>query len=195
MRIDQVMIGELLNDISVGYYSVGVRLAEIFIFIGMIVSQSVFPRLVSLNEGQFEREYIYYLRIPFYFLFCLSILVSFFSKDIVTIVFGAEYIESHIALSILIFSIPITYVSVMSFKYLLRRGQQKEILFRQTAGLIVNIALNLVLIWRFGIAGAAMATLITDLVISFGMDLGRNKYRRLLRLKLMAIFNFRLIEA
>ncbi len=188
MRIDQVIIGEMLDDTAVGYYAAGVRLAEAFIFIGAAVSQSVFPRLILLDENQFEREYIIYLRWPFYFLLFLAVVILFYSRDIVIMLYGIEYINSQIVISILIFTMPITYVSIMSYNYLLKTGQQKEILLRQSYGLLLNLILNFFLITSFGIAGAALATLMAELLISFGMDMRSSKHRKLLGLKVRAIF-------
>ena len=187
MRIDQIMIGEILSSTILGFYSVAVRMAELFVFFGMIISSSFFPRLIDLDDEAFEKEYVKLIRIPFYFLVVLALIVSVTSKFSVDFVFGVEYGNSAPLLSILIFSIPITYVSMMSSQYLLRKGENKEILFRQFSGLIVNIVLNLILISRFGALGAAVATIITDLVISVGMDFKRKKFKCLLRLKIHAL--------
>ena len=47
MRIDQIMLREMLGDNSVGVYSAAVRLAEVWYFIPMAVVPSVFPSIVE----------------------------------------------------------------------------------------------------------------------------------------------------
>jgi len=188
MRIDQIMIGQIMSDTAVGFYSVGVRLAEVFVFVGLMVASSVFPRLIKLKEENFEGEFVKFIRLPFYVLFVLAVAVSGTSGFTVPMIFGQEYANSSPVLSVLIFSIPITYISVMSSKYLLRKGMQYEILYRQVVGVFVNIAMNLLLIPVLGIIGAAIATVVTDIVISIGMDLKRKKFQSLLEMKIRALF-------
>lgn len=187
MRIDQIMIGQLLSSTSVGLYAVGVRLAEVLIFAGTIVSQSVFPRMIRLQGTRFQDEFVRYLRYPFYLLLFIATAVWAGSDSIVGLAYGAAYRESSGVLAVLIFSIPVTFVSVMSSRYLLRAGMHTEILLRQTCGMLVNISLNLLLIPKWGIVGAAAATVFTDLVIAFGLDLFRARFRELLNLKLRAL--------
>ncbi len=188
MRIDQIMIGQMMDDAAVGLYSVGVRLSEVFIFLGMSVASSVFPRLIQLKEEKFENEFVKFIRIPFYILFILAIAVSLTSFFTVPIIFGKDYSEAHTILSVLIFSVPITYISVMSSNYLLINGFSNEILYRQFLGVVINVSMNFLLIPYFGIVGAAIATVITDLFISLGMDLGRKSFRSLFNMKMRALF-------
>lgn len=188
MRVDQVMIGQMLSIRDTGFYSVGVRLAEVWVFVGLIASQSVFPRLVQLQGPDFDREFIRFLRYPFFALLVLAMLIAWLSTPLVGVLYGSDFLSAARVLGVLIFSIPVTYVSVMSTRYLLRRGEHKEILLRQLTGVIVNIGLNVWLIPVFGILGAAITTLCTDLVIAFALDFGRPRYRELRLLKCKALF-------
>lgn len=191
MRIDQVMIGAILEVRDVGYYAVAVRIAELLVLPGMIFASSIFPRLLTLDAAKFHHEYVKIIRYPFYLLLTLAALVALGSAPLVTFAFGNNFAAAAPALAVVAFSIPLTYISVMSSKYLLMKRDQPEILRRQLAGVIVNIGLNFVLIPRIGILGAAFATLLTDFVISIVMDVGRRRYRPLLALKVEAITGFR----
>ena len=188
MRADQIMIGQLLNDTAVGIYSIGVKLAEVFVFGGIMVATTVFPRLIELKDDIFELEFVKIIRFPFYALLILVSAVSVTSGLSIPFIFGQEYVESIPVLSIIIFSIPLTYLSIMSTYYLLRKDLHGEILSRQLIGLIINIILNLQLIPMYGIIGAAIVTVVTDLIISLGMDWRRKKYESLLKMKLSALF-------
>ena len=44
MRIDQIMIGNMINDSAVGVYSVAVKMAEVWYFVPAAVVSSLFPR-------------------------------------------------------------------------------------------------------------------------------------------------------
>jgi O-antigen/teichoic acid export membrane protein len=188
MRIDQVMIGQMLGDLSVGYYAAAARLAEMFAFVGLIIAQSAFPRLVQLSGSEFGRAYIRLLRYPFYLILAIAVMMSLTSQHWISPLWGVAYADAAPALSVLAFSIPATFVSTLSSRYLLKHGFQKEILFRQSLGLVVNVGLNLAMIPRYGIVGAAVATVITDVIIAFGCDIGRKRFKGLLLLKMQALF-------
>jgi O-antigen/teichoic acid export membrane protein len=60
MRIDQVMIKNMLGDREVGLYSAAMRLVEVWYFIPMIITQSVFPAIVNAKKIS---EELYYTRL------------------------------------------------------------------------------------------------------------------------------------
>ena len=66
MKVDQVMIKEILDNTQVGYYSAAVRLSEVWFGIGVIICNSVFPAIV--NAKKVSKEF-YYQRIYKLFLF------------------------------------------------------------------------------------------------------------------------------
>jgi O-antigen/teichoic acid export membrane protein len=187
MRLDQVIIGKIVGLKDVGMYSVAVKLSEVFIVIGTVVSQSYFPRLISLSSRKFEKEFILITRYMFYFLFIGAFVIALFSSVVVKLTFGEKFTDSSILLSVLIFSIPLTYISIVSSNYLIKYGFHKEILIRQLVGLAINILINLALIKKYGALGAAIATVITDIFIAFVFDIGRTKFRHLLDMKLTAL--------
>ncbi len=191
MRIDQVMIGQMLDDALVGQYSIGVRLAEVFILPGVIVASSIFPRMLGSGSERFNYEFVRFVRYPFYALSLMAVIFSINSELSIVAIFGDSYRSAAPAFSILIFSIPLTYISILSTKYLLIKGLHAEIFKRQIVGLLANVILNIVMIPKYGIVGAAMATVLTDLMISIGADIGRKDFRDLLQLKMQAIFIYR----
>lgn len=186
MRIDQVMIGYILNITEVGYYAVAASLAEVLILPGVILATSVFPRLIQLQATRFEYEYVRIIRYPFIALLLGATVIALSSELLINLVLGSDYLSSSPVLAILAFSIPLTYINLISSKYLLMKGDQIEILRRQIFGAFVNVGLNFVLIPQVGIIGAALATVLADLLISIA-DIGRKKYRHLLALKIEAV--------
>ena len=195
LRIDQVMIKNYMTASDVGIYSVGVRLAESFAFIPMIISQSLWPKLISLNfdnNNNYDMKVlIAIVRNIFYFLIVLSIVVILVSKYVVLCLFGSEYNESYKVVDILIFTIPVTYLGIITNKLLLRNNDQTVIFYKQLSLAICNIFLNIMLIPIYGIIGAAFATLISDIIINFLFDLIFFKTRWLFRLKIKSLLFIR----
>ena len=107
MRIDQVMLGNMVGNTEVGIYSAAVRLAEAWYFIPMAIVGSVFPRIV---EAKAISEEVFYHRLQkLYNLMALmayivALPVTFMSGWLVTTIFGAAYARAGPMLVVLIWA-------------------------------------------------------------------------------------------
>ncbi len=63
VRIDQVLIGQMLNDKQGGIYSAAARISEVWYFIPFAISASTLPLLV---ESKRQSEALYYERLQKY---------------------------------------------------------------------------------------------------------------------------------
>lgn len=186
MRIDQVMLKSLANQSSVGFYAVGVKMAEVFNFIPMIISQSIFPKIIEMDFGKERNKLIYLIRYIFYLMVILAVLVNFLSYFTISILYGQDYLASVGVLDILIWSIPITYLNIITSTILLKLNRNIIILFKQLLLAVINIVLNIILIPKFGIIGAAGATLTADFFILF-FELFSRRDRWIFFLRIQAI--------
>lgn len=164
MKIDQVMINEILDERSVGIYSVAVKLTSIWIFVTVAITQSVFPSLVSTRKAnralflsRLQQLYDVLIKIAV----VVSILYAIFADYFVPLLFGEEYAESSGILIVYIWSIIFVFLSNGSWGYYLNEGLEKFSSIRLVIGAIINISLNLVFIKEYGMIGAAYATLIS----------------------------------
>lgn len=164
MRIDQIMLKEMVGDKEAGIYSVAVRLVEVFYFIPMVVSQTVFPYIIQAhNESE---ENFYFLLQRFYntmalVAYLIAIPITFFARDIIFLLFGNEFIEASSILIILVGSIIFTNLGVASGSFLTAINRNNLSFFRTLIGCISNVVLNLLLIPKYWGVGAAIATLIS----------------------------------
>ena len=90
-------------------------------------------------------------------LIALSIL--FLSEHIIDLLVGQEYIAAASVLSIAIFAGIFTNIGLINNKFFTAENRQKDILYRSLLGVSVNIMLNILLIKKYGINGAALATI------------------------------------
>jgi len=188
MRVDQIFLKEMISAYEVGIYTAGVRLAEPLAFIPMVISQSIFPKLIQMNELKDIKQFILLFRAIFYLLFGLAIIIMLLSNVIISILFGNSFSASSHTLAILIFSIPLTYMNILTSKLLLIKGLQHIIMHRQLILVIINIILNLLLIPHYGAIGAAIATVLSDLIVGLLLD-GMNKNTKyLFYMKIDALF-------
>jgi len=170
MRIDQVMLGEMIGEKAVGLYSAATRISESLYFIPMALTSSIFPSIV---EAKKLSESMYHSRLQSVYILMtwlglsLAIIISFLSNDIIGILFGSEYVGSAIILSIYVWSGIFVYLGMASGQFLITEHLTKIALYRTGVGAIINVTLNIILIPAYGPAGAAFATLIAYACATF----------------------------
>jgi PST family polysaccharide transporter len=98
----------------------------------------------------------------FIFLIIVSALITItvfsFSEIIVALVFGTEFTPSVSVLRIYIWSLTGSSLLILINHYLILKNFQKMIIGISLCGVILNVILNIILIPRYGIEGAAWAT-------------------------------------
>lgn len=186
IKIDQIMLGEMLGNREVGIYSAAVRLSEVWYFIPMAITSSVFPAIVTAKKSD-EAEYYKRLRKLYLLMVWLSlgvaIPVTLFAGEIVQLVFGEQYRQAAGALSINCWAGLFIFSGLVSNHWYLLEKLNHLTLYRHVVGAGANIGLNLVLIPRYGVNGAAAATLLTQFVTSYLFDLLNKPTRILFRIK------------
>jgi O-antigen/teichoic acid export membrane protein len=190
MKIDQIMIKEMLGVQSVGQYAAAVRLSEVWYFIPVVISASLFPAILNAKKIS---EDMYYSRLQKLFDFMalsailISLLIATLSSPIVSFLYGPLYNETSAVLVIHIWCSVFIFQGVVSGKWFVSEGLQKLALLRTTSGAIVNIALNLYLIPKYGIFGAAISTLISYAVANFFSYIFDRRLHNLLFMTLNAL--------
>jgi O-antigen/teichoic acid export membrane protein len=103
----------------------------------------------------------------------VAVATSFFSNMVINLLFGAQYAEAGPVLAIYIWASVPVFLTVASNQYLIAENKTRVALFRTVAGSVVNVILNLILIPRLGMIGAAIAALTAYVVATFSMALTR----------------------
>lgn len=184
MRVDQVMVGQIMGDEALGIYSAGVKISEVFYFIPGVICGSLFTAIVNARKTS-AKTYFSRLKKLYILLFALAILVavpiSLLSKPIISLVFGAEYLGSALVLRLYIWSTLGLFVGSGVGNQLMAENRTKTIFWLNFFAMLLNVALNIYLIPRLGLAGAALATLISYLLIPswliiYGWGRGKRAY-------------------
>ena len=170
MKIDQVMIKEMLDNEAVGYYAVAAKLSELWYFIPIIISKSLYP---AIENAKKKSNGLYYIRLEKLFIVCnliaLSIIVpTFFLSDfIVVTLYGSAYALAGSVLTIHIISLLFAFQRVPSEYWVLSENFKYFEVYKTLFGLITNVILNYYLIQIYGINGAAIATLISMFIAGY----------------------------
>lgn len=163
MRIDQVMIGEMVGDKEVGIYSVAVQLVEAWYFLPGIIVSSVFPSIV---EAKSMDDAVFYERLQklYNFLalmaYAVAIPVTFLAGWIVKILFGVPYSKAGPMLAVLIWSILFTNLGMARSTFLTTMNWTRIHFVTVGYGCVINIVLNFILIPKYGGMGAVIASCI-----------------------------------
>jgi len=190
MKIDQVMIKEMLNIEAVGQYAAAVRLSEAWYFIPMVISASLFPAIV--NSKKISKE-LYYERLQklynlmVWMAIAIAIPMTFLSDWIVELLYGGQYNEAGSVLTIHIWSGVFVFLGVASGKWFVTENLQMLSFWRTFNGMVVNVALNFILIPKYGIQGAAIATLLSQCMAAYIFDFFNNKTKKMFFMKSQAI--------
>jgi len=177
MRIDQIMIGNIIGEREVGIYSAAVRISEIWYFIPMAIFSSVYPKMIEYRK---QSQYLYFKRSQqlFNFMVILGYSVGlffvFFSKTIVNFLFGSQYLQASNILSVHIWTGVFVSLGVVSSQFLLVENYTKLLFHRTALGAIFNIVFNLALIPKYGGVGAAISTLISQFIVGYLFDIFNN---------------------
>lgn len=172
MRVDVVMLQQMVGDREVGIYAAATRLSEIWYFLPSIIVASVSPAIIkshSLDSDQYIKRLRQLYFIMAWLAIGISLPLSLLSGTIVSILFGSEFAEAGPVLAIHLWASIAVFLGVASSQYLLVENLQKISFYRTLIGLIVNVMLNLMLISNMGAKGAAIATVVSYFVATFSL--------------------------
>ncbi len=161
MRIDQIMIKEMLGEKEVGLYSAAVRLSEAWYFVPVIVATSLFPAIINAKKISQELynkrlQRLYFIMI--YFAVGVALPVTFMAESIVVTLYGTHYQDAGMVLSIHIWAGVFVGLGVVNGQWFLAENLQKIATLNTLIGAAVNVVLNYLLIPIYGIPGVAFAT-------------------------------------
>ncbi|MDJ1494649.1 flippase [Cytophagaceae bacterium DM2B3-1] len=170
MRLDQIMIGELLNDKEVGRFAAALRFSEATFFVPTVISNALLPAIIASKKESEERFTMQTQKLcDFLTLTGLAIAVgvNICSYWIFKYLYEPEYADAQNVLIIHVWSGVMVGMGMLANAWLIANNLQKYSLNRTIWGAIVNAGLNAVLIPKFGIEGAAIATLFSQAVASY----------------------------
>ncbi|RXE55084.1 polysaccharide biosynthesis protein [Methanoculleus taiwanensis] len=165
---DTVLIGYFMTEADVGIYRVAFQLTSLATFVSLALHSSLFPRVsnwsahneISLIESALSRAFTYSL------LLALPVCVGgwLLGERLLYFLYGAPFAAGASALVILL-AVQVAFVFTDLQTMSLNAMDRPRDSFRVTAvAVVVNIALNLLLIPVIGLIGAALATFVTMLL-------------------------------
>ena len=170
---DLIFLRVLRGPESVGHYAAAYAPVSLVLNVGVAYALSLLPTLTRLQPDPPAQRELYHTSAAHVIAGALPIAVGgfVFAPEIIALVFGADYAPSVLPLRVLLLSVPISAVRDVPVMGVLSRGREDLVLRVVAASAATNLVLNAALIPRFGMLGAALATLSTE-VLRFALSLG-----------------------
>jgi PST family polysaccharide transporter len=160
LRIDIVLLERLRGVEEAGTYAVAARLSEVWYMVPVALMGAVFPVLWSRRSDPdaYARSLQGSLDALFAMAFVIAVIVQFVGGPLVEILFGERFAASTPVLQIHIWAGVFIFMRALLSRWLLAEDLLRFSLVTHVAGAVMNVALNLLLIPRYGATGAALAT-------------------------------------
>ncbi len=149
-----------------GLYVAAYTLVSFLVNVGIAYGQSLLPALTRLGADPHAQGEQYRTSLAQVFAVGLPIAVggAVLAPAIIGLAFGDQYQRSGLPLAVLLGSVPAGYFRNVSLLSLVACGRQDLVLRTAVQAAILNLLLNLLLIPRYAMVGAAAATVLTEVV-------------------------------
>jgi O-antigen/teichoic acid export membrane protein len=192
-RIDQVMLGKMLNNYEVGQYSVALKLIEVLGFIPMVIMSTFVPAITKAKEiskALYHDRLLNFYRLMFGIFLVVAFPLYFLAEDVIIFLYGAEYQAAGFLLSLFAIRLFYTNMGVAKSAFILNESLFKYSLLTTIIGAISNITINYLLIPVFASAGAIIATILSFTISIFLIDFFYHKTRQNQKLIFKGITSF-----
>ncbi len=166
---DSILLSKLAGDTAVGWYSIPYKITYAFQFIPLALVAVLYARFSEFYVHQPDRlahTFEWGMKYLLLIAFPVAVGVSVLAKPIVTILYTSAYTPSIVPLQILMASLVLSFLSFPIGAFLNACDRQKTQTFIVGIVMVVNIIVNLLLIPRYGVVGAAIAALVGSTLLT-----------------------------
>jgi len=161
---DSITMGFLGQITQTGWYNAALKIINIVLIPTGIVALCFYPVLSKFSKESKERfQKVYDHLIETMIFLSLPIVVGgwILAPKIIELVYGQDYLNSILAFQILLIMAGFSFLAVSLNQVLIAADQQKKFLLIAITGATINIILNLILIPKFSLNGAAISSVVT----------------------------------
>lgn len=172
-QTDKLMLKYFLDESEVGYYSAAATICAMWTFVLTAIIDSVYPtimRLHAVDMAAYERKNRQLYCIVFYCSMFVSLCLTLLGKVAIGLLYGAAYLPAIVPLQIITWYTAFSYLGVARNAWIVCEGKQKYLKYIYAIAAGMNVCLNVLLIPLCGAAGAAAASLITQIMTSIGLS-------------------------
>lgn len=168
-QTDKLMLKQMLGETQVGYYSTAVAVCAMWTFVLQAIIDSLQPtilRLYTVDRAAFDKKNRQLYTIVFYISVLVSVVFLLFGDWGIRLLYGAAYAPAGLPLKIVTWYTAFSFLGVARNAWIVSEGKQRYLKYMYLSAAMLNVVLNLVFIPKMGAAGAALASLITQIFTS-----------------------------
>lgn len=159
LKLDIWLVDNYLGSKQLGFYALAVNVAGLLLLMSQSFRWVLFPYITKGDMEENIRNLKFFSRINFTSTLFIGLLLFFGSDFIIRVLYGEEFVDSILPLKILVFALMIMSFQVMFTMYNFARNNSKFNLYANLLSISITIMLNVILIPRIGIKGAAVTSL------------------------------------
>lgn len=170
LSMDTTMLGAMLGDDATGIYTAAVKINTIIGNLLGIISSTILPRVSYYIANGMETEYQKLMKKSMDMLLMIAMPAAIgmmCTSDILILFFsGSDFLAGDTAAKILSAKLVVGAINrILAYQICTPYKKDKEVLIATVSGAVVNLAANAVLIYFVGVTGAAIATLVSEIVV------------------------------
>lgn len=168
LSIDSIIISHYIGDFQLGYYSLGYSLTIVFYLIPSILSNVYLPQFSILYKSSFSELNSLFNSLLFKLIVIsipLVIFLYFIAPYMIPLLYGENYSKSIYVFQVLLMALFFKFFS-FPYAFLLIATEKQNIRLKiQGLTALINIVLNILIIPKYGIIGAAYTTVFSEFVL------------------------------
>lgn len=168
-RLDMIMLGSFKSRADVGEYGAAYRILEATLFLSWAVTGAFYPvfsRLGPSSEPPLRAVFERSLKLLTSLTLPLAVAAAALGEPLVRLLYGPEFEEAGRALVLLAATIALYPPCYLAGMLLVSQDRQRVITWTYGMAALGNVLLNLVLIPRWSLHGAAVATSVSQLAVA-----------------------------
>jgi O-antigen/teichoic acid export membrane protein len=165
-NIDTVMVSLIRGNVETGLYSASYNFIFGASLFPSLVSAAIYPYLSKIHNFSTKTQNVSkYIKIFFLSGVLFTLGIYFYSGTLIQLLYGANYVKAVGSLKILSLILPFSFVCTFIGTFLAAINKQLSGMLVTCVTAILNVILNLILIRQYGQIGAAVASLISFVVM------------------------------
>lgn len=166
-QIDKIMLKQMIGEAETGFYATAVTLCGSWTFVLTAILHSCAPAIIEASHSDrstFEQKNRQLYALIFYLSISVSVLITVLARPLVLLIYGQAYAPAVRPLQILTWYTAFSFLGGARDTWIVCCNRQKYLFWLSGCAAAANIALNYWWIPHFGAAGAAWASLVTQIL-------------------------------
>lgn len=181
LQIDKILIQKMMPEESLGLYSMAYYIGTLWGFVLNAIiesSRSTIAKVKLENESLFSKRMQQLFSAVFFSGTAVALVMTFFSRFILTTLYGVKYAPAALALSVVCWSTVFQYLAKARNVWLISEQKNQYELIFSIIGIVLSFTLNLLLIPVWGIVGSSVTSVAVQIAISILLPFCFSKTRK-----------------